>query len=50
MPPSPALCRDAITYSAVISALAKGRQWGASIELFHHMTASEEWLACQLWC
>lgn len=35
------VCRDAITYSAVISALAKGRQWGAAIELFHHMTASK---------
>lgn len=31
------LQRDAITYSAVISAVSKGRQWGLAIELFTHM-------------
>lgn len=29
--------RDAITYSALISALSKGRQWGLAIDVFNHM-------------
>jgi pentatricopeptide repeat protein len=31
--------RDAITYSALISALSKGRQWGLAIDVFNHMVA-----------
>jgi pentatricopeptide repeat protein len=31
--------RDAITYSALISALSKGRQWGMAIDVFNHMVA-----------
>ena len=31
------LARDAITYSAVISALSKGRQWSLAIDVFNHM-------------
>lgn len=34
MPPLP---RDAITYSSLISALSKGRQWGIAIRVFQHM-------------
>lgn len=34
------LQRDAITYSAVISALSKGRQWSLSIDVFNHMCAN----------
>lgn len=31
------LSRDAITYSAAISALSKGRQWSLAIDVFNHM-------------
>lgn len=31
--------RDAITYSALISALSKGRQWSLAIDVFNHMVA-----------
>lgn len=31
--------RDAITYSALISALSKGRQWSMAIDVFNHMVA-----------
>lgn len=31
--------RDAITYSAVISALSKGRQWALAIDVFNFMSA-----------
>jgi pentatricopeptide repeat protein len=31
------LPRDAITYSATISALAKGKQWHAALQIFEHM-------------
>lgn len=31
------LPRDAITYSATISALAKGKQWHAALQVFEHM-------------
>ena len=31
------LRRDAITYSAAISALSKGRQWSMAIDVFNHM-------------
>lgn len=33
------LPRDAITYSAAISALAKGKQWHAAMLIFDHMQA-----------
>lgn len=33
------LDRDAITYSALISALSKGRQWSLAIDVFNHMVA-----------
>lgn len=33
------LPRDAITYSAVISSLAKGKQWHAALACFEHMQA-----------
>ena len=33
------LRRDAITYSATISALAKGKQWHAALQVFDHMQA-----------
>ncbi len=35
------LARDAITYSAVISALSKGRQWSLAIDVFNHMCGHE---------
>ena len=31
------LPRDAITYSATISSLAKGKQWHAALQVFDHM-------------
>ncbi len=31
------LQRDAITYSAAISSLAKGKQWGTALQVFEHM-------------
>lgn len=31
------LPRDAITYSATISSLAKGKQWHAALQMFDHM-------------
>ena len=34
------LLRDAITYSAAISALSKGRQWSLAIDVFNHMCAA----------
>ena len=39
--------RDAITYSATISALAKGKQWHAALQVFEHMQvgARGRWLA-----
>jgi pentatricopeptide repeat protein len=33
------LPRDAITYSATISSLAKGKQWHAALQVFDHMQA-----------
>jgi len=33
------LDRDAITYSATISSLAKGKQWGTALQVFEHMQA-----------
>ena len=36
------LPRDAITYSAAISALAKGKQWHAAMLIFDHMQARKE--------
>lgn len=38
--PFKGLVRDAITYSTLISALAKGRQWGRAIEVFNHMVGA----------
>ena len=35
------LPRDAITYSATISSLAKGKQWHAALQLFEHMKARD---------
>lgn len=35
----PPLPRDAITYSATISALAKGKMWHAALQVFDHMQA-----------
>jgi len=40
------LPRDAITYSAAISALAKGKQWHAAMLIFDHMQARPEEGAC----
>jgi pentatricopeptide repeat domain-containing protein 1 len=37
--PDMGMDRDAITYSALISALSKGRQWGMAIDVFNHMVA-----------
>ena len=37
------LRRDAITYSATISALAKGKQWHAALQVFDHMQAGDGW-------
>jgi pentatricopeptide repeat protein len=44
-PQARGLPRDAITYSAAISALAKGRQWTLAIDAFDHMAQAGGWLA-----